>query len=87
MSCNDKKNAPPSLARSLRSGGTKNSNFLQDLLRSRTCILVVEDIPPHGLRDALVLGQHAPVRRRLGLQPLEVVDLVPLIGDLLFLFG
>jgi len=51
---------------------------LQDLLDARTRH-ARPDADPYLIWEPLALGQHAPVRRVIGLEPLEVIDLVPLV--------
>jgi hypothetical protein len=47
----------------------------------------MEGILPSTILDTLLLGEDAPVRRVLRLEPLEVIDLVPLVGRLILLLG
>jgi len=47
----------------------------------------MEGILPTTVLDSLLLGENAPVRRMLRLEPLEVIDLVPLVGRIILFLG
>lgn len=47
----------------------------------------MEGVLPSTVLDSLLLGEDAPVWRMLCLEPLEVIDLVPLVGRLILLLG
>ncbi len=56
----------------------KNAALLQNILRIITR-LALDSLGPEHVGHALLCRQHAPVGAVLRFQPLEVVDLVPLV--------